>query len=73
MHKNSRPYPCCFLKSLQLHSSRFGATVPLQVDSEPMGIIRLYAADRREFTPREMEFVSVLAELCALALKNACL
>jgi transcriptional regulator with GAF, ATPase, and Fis domain len=46
-------------------------TVPLQLDGEPMGILRLYAAERRTFSPRDMEFVSVLAELSALALKNA--
>lgn len=46
-------------------------TVPLVADGTPIGIFRLYAAEHREFAPSEIEFVSALADLSALALRNA--
>ena len=46
-------------------------TVPLQIEERPIGVLRLYAGERRTFTPREIEFVSALADLSALAIHNA--
>jgi GAF domain-containing protein len=46
-------------------------TVPLLVEGTPLGVLRLYASERRQFSPQEVEFVSALADLSALALHNA--
>jgi GAF domain-containing protein len=46
-------------------------TVPLTIKDRPIGILRLYAAERRDFSDEEIEFVAALADLAALAIQNA--
>lgn len=46
-------------------------TVPLLIDRAPIGILRVYSAVRREFDRQDVEFVEALADLSALAIKNA--
>lgn len=46
-------------------------TVPLLIDGAPIGILRVYAAERREFSRRDIEFLEALGDLSALAIKNA--
>jgi signal transduction protein with GAF and PtsI domain len=46
-------------------------TVPLLVAGAPLGILRLYTRERRPFAPAEVAFVSALADLSALAIRNA--
>ena len=46
-------------------------TVPLLVEGTPIGILRLYAGERRPFSSQEIDFASALADLSALAIHNA--
>jgi signal transduction protein with GAF and PtsI domain len=46
-------------------------SVPVVVKEKVIGVLRLYAAARRDFSGREMEFVSALAEIGGLAIANA--
>jgi GAF domain-containing protein len=46
-------------------------TVPLLVEGAPLGILRLYTRERRPFAEEEVAFVSALADLSALAIRNA--
>lgn len=45
--------------------------VPLTVEGRSIGVLRIYTAERREFGNDEVEFVSVIANLCAIAIENA--
>ena len=45
--------------------------VPLEVRGEVIGIMRVYTKDERKFHENEMQFLSVLASLAALAIENA--
>ncbi len=46
-------------------------SVPVVVKEKVIGVMRLYAAARRDFSGKEMEFVSALAEIGGLAIANA--
>ncbi len=46
-------------------------SVPIRLRDDVIGVVRLYSAQRREFTPGEMEFVEAVANLGAIALENA--
>jgi signal transduction protein with GAF and PtsI domain len=46
-------------------------SVPVVVKEKVIGVLRLYAAARRDFSGNEMEFVSALAEIGGLAIANA--
>jgi GAF domain-containing protein len=44
--------------------------VPLQVQDQPIGILRVYTSDRREFSKAELALVEAIASLSALAIEN---
>lgn len=46
-------------------------TVPIMVKGRMMGALSLYTSDIREFTPDEIEFVSILAEQGGIAIIHA--
>jgi GAF domain-containing protein len=46
-------------------------SVPLQVRGRIIGVLRLYSATPREFSPDELEFAEALAEMGAIAIENA--
>lgn len=50
---------------------RSSCTVPLRSEGEPIGILRVYAAEHRTFDGRDIELLEALADLSALAIKNA--
>jgi GAF domain-containing protein len=45
--------------------------VPLSLHGHPIGVLRVYTGERREFDPEEVEFVTALADLGAIAIENA--
>jgi signal transduction protein with GAF and PtsI domain len=46
--------------------------VPLNLFSQQViGVLRVYSSSEREFTPDEIEFLNVMADLCAIAINNA--
>lgn len=49
------------------------ASAPLIAHDRPIGVLRVYASDRREFSLLETRFLEAVAELAALALHNASL
>lgn len=44
---------------------------PLSVRGMNIGVLRIYTADLREFDQREIDFVTAIASICALAIENA--
>jgi GAF domain-containing protein len=44
---------------------------PLRVQEQPIGVMRVYTATRREFSGSECELVEAIASLSALAIENA--
>jgi signal transduction protein with GAF and PtsI domain len=46
-------------------------SVPLKLKSDVVGVVRVYSAERREFTEEEIEFVEAVGHLGAIALENA--
>jgi len=46
-------------------------SLPLEASGAAIGVLRLYSAERREFTDEEIELVAALAELGGLAIANA--
>ncbi len=46
-------------------------SVPLILKSRIIGVLRLYAADHREFTDEEVRFVQGLVDVGAIAIENA--
>jgi len=46
-------------------------SVPIRLDEEIIGIIRVYSAERRKFTQEEVGFLSTAANLGAMALEKA--
>jgi len=46
-------------------------SVPVQIRSKVIGMLRLYTATPRSFTEEEIEFVSALGEMAGLAILNA--
>jgi GAF domain-containing protein len=45
--------------------------VPLSLHGQPIGVLRVYTAERRVFDPEEVEFLTALADLGAIAIENA--
>jgi len=45
--------------------------LPLMVEGKGIGVMRFYTRYPREFTPDEVEFLSAVADLSALAIENA--
>ncbi|MFW6388868.1 MAG: GAF domain-containing protein [Desulfohalobiaceae bacterium] len=45
--------------------------LPLMVEDRAIGVIRAYSGQEREFTAGEIEFLSIIANLSAIALENA--
>jgi GAF domain-containing protein len=45
--------------------------VPVTVKGVSIGILRVYTAQKREFTPEEVEFVEAIANLGGIAIDNA--
>jgi GAF domain-containing protein len=45
--------------------------VPLSLHGEPIGVLRVYTAARREFDSEEVDFLTALADLGAIAIDNA--
>jgi signal transduction protein with GAF and PtsI domain len=45
--------------------------VPVDARGKTIGVMRIYTAERREFSDKEIEFVSLIADLSALAIDNA--
>ncbi len=46
-------------------------SLPLEASGKAIGVLRLYSAERREFSGEEIELVAALAELGGLAIANA--
>ena len=46
-------------------------SVPLKLRDEIIGVVRVYTAEPRQFAEEEIEFVSAIANLGAIALENA--
>jgi GAF domain-containing protein len=46
-------------------------SLPLEASGASIGVLRLYSADRREFSDEEIELAAALAELGGLAIANA--
>lgn len=46
-------------------------SLPLEASGTAIGVLRLYSAERREFSAEEVELVSAMAELGGLAIANA--
>jgi len=45
--------------------------VPLATRDQIIGVMRVYTAERREFTDQEIELLSLIADLSAMAIDNA--
>ncbi len=45
--------------------------VPLMVEDRAIGVMRAYAAENREFSEDEVEFLNAVANLSAIAIENA--
>lgn len=46
-------------------------SLPLEASGQAIGVLRLYSAERREFSAGEIELVAAMAELGGLAIANA--
>ncbi|PLX96073.1 MAG: hypothetical protein C0619_00350 [Desulfuromonas sp.] len=46
-------------------------SLPLEASGKAIGVLRLYSAERREFSAEEVELVAAMAELGGLAIANA--
>lgn len=46
-------------------------SVPLTLQGTPIGVLRVYTGEWREFDAEEVEFVTALADLGAIAIENA--
>ena len=46
-------------------------SLPLEASDKAIGVLRLYSAERREFSDEEIELVAAMAELGGLAIANA--
>lgn len=44
---------------------------PLLVDKKPVGILRIYTADQRDFSQDEQDFLMAVAQVAAIAIENA--
>ena len=47
------------------------ASVPLIAHARPIGVLRVYAGQRRTFSDSEMRFLTAVADLAALSIENA--
>ncbi len=48
-------------------------SMPLKVQDEVLGILRVYSNKVQEFTSQEKEFLEAVASVCAIAIRNASL
>ncbi len=46
-------------------------SAPLTVDEHPIGVLRVYTAEERDFLPEELEFLRGVANISAIAIENA--
>ncbi len=46
-------------------------SVPLTVNGQSIGILRVYSSEERDFTPDECDFMSGVANIAAIAIENA--
>ncbi|HEC31720.1 MAG TPA: GAF domain-containing protein, partial [Deltaproteobacteria bacterium] len=46
-------------------------SIPMVIKGKVIGVLRMYTGERREFTQQEIDFVSSLAEMGAIAIENA--
>jgi GAF domain-containing protein len=46
-------------------------SVPMKLRDRVIGVVRVYAADKHDFTDDEIDFVMAIANLGAIALENA--
>lgn len=44
---------------------------PLMVDAKPVGILRIYTPDQRDFSQNEQDFLMAVAHIAAIAIENA--
>lgn len=44
---------------------------PLMVDRKPVGILRIYTNDKRDFSQEEQDFLMAVAQVAAIAIDNA--
>jgi len=47
------------------------AVVPLTVDDKAIGVLRVYSGACRDFSVEEIEFLTIIASLSAIAIENA--
>lgn len=47
------------------------ASVPLIAHARPIGVLRVYSAERRTFTEPDMRFLTAVADLAALSIEHA--
>lgn len=45
--------------------------VPLEIRGKPIGVLRVYTDQPRDFDPDEVEFLQAIADLSAIAIENA--
>jgi GAF domain-containing protein len=45
--------------------------MPLKVEGQVIGVLRVYDAECREYAPHEVEFLQAVADLSAIAIENA--
>lgn len=46
-------------------------STPLRVDGKVIGLLRVYSATERDFTPEEYAFMQAVADVSGIAIKNA--
>ncbi len=46
-------------------------SVPLKLNQEVIGLLRVYASETREFSEQEVEFLEAVAQVSAIAINNA--
>jgi GAF domain-containing protein len=47
------------------------ASVPLIARNQPLGVLRVYSGERRQFSDTDMRFLTAVADLAALCIENA--
>jgi len=45
--------------------------VPLEIRGKPIGVLRVYTEEPRDFSEQEVEFLQAIADISALAIENA--
>ena len=60
-----------YRKELRTEGLNTMLSLPLMASGKAIGVLRLYSAERREFSAEEIELVSAIAQLGGLAIANA--